>query len=96
MPSDLDAPDDVIGAAAKIFGDVAARDFLQGVVIQAVQPVVRDEAQNQVAHQLRGGEQEFVAAVVIGCHGCDLIVCMCGLGIRSPANDGRAACRALL
>jgi len=28
---------------------------------------------NQVAHQLRGGEQEFVAAVVIGCHGCDLI-----------------------
>jgi hypothetical protein len=68
LTADLDPPDDVVSPVAKIFADVAAGHPLQGAVVKAMQPLVRHEAENQVAHQFRRGEEEFVAGVVSVCH----------------------------
>ena len=61
-------PDHIVGAVAQVIGHVAAGDLLQGAVVQAVQPVIRDEAHDQVAHQFGRGEQQFVGGIVIVGH----------------------------
>ena len=56
LPIDFNPPDDIISTVPEVVGYVAARHFLQGVVVKAVEPFIRDKAHNQVPHQFWGGE----------------------------------------
>ncbi|MDP2098142.1 MAG: hypothetical protein Q8K10_05930, partial [Methylobacter sp.] len=59
-----DPPDNILFTLPKVFNDVVAGDFFQGALIKAVQPLIWDKAENQVAHQFGGGIKKFIAAVV--------------------------------
>ena len=64
-----DPPDHVVTALAQVVRDIAGGDLFQGGVIQPVQPGIGDEAQHQIPHHLGGGEEQFVASVVVLGHG---------------------------
>lgn len=66
----LDPPDEVVVAAAEVVADVFGGQLFQCAVVQAVQPVVWDEAGDEFLYQPWMTEEVFVAAVVFG-HGFD-------------------------
>ena len=64
----LDPPDDIAFALPQVVADVMTGAFLQGVEVEAVQPVVGNKTEDQVTHHLGCREQEFIAGVVVGAH----------------------------
>jgi len=61
----FDPPHHVIGALAQIIADVAAGDFFQCALVQAVQPSIRDKTQHQITHHFRRREKQLIGSVVI-------------------------------